>query len=97
MSATVKAIWVHWPCFLRAEPGFALPVSAQIKADSALPRAAGAALIALTEPAPAADERRLRGPTARRSPAPPLPSSRGSVSPLRAGAIFILDFKLLFK
>lgn len=50
--------------------GFELPVSAQIKADSALLGAAGAPLIALTEPAPALrGERRLRGPTARCSAA----------------------------
>lgn len=46
--------------------GFALPVSAQIKADSALPGAAGAPLIALTVPGPALrGERRPRGPIAR--------------------------------
>ena len=62
--------------------GFALPISARIKADSALPGAAGAPLIALMEPAPVLrGEGRLRGPTAGShvaaapllSPGPPSP------------------------
>lgn len=84
--------------------GFALPVSAQIKADSALLRAAGESLIALTEPAPALrGERRLRGPTARCSaasaphPRPPLIMSFFFSFPLsEQKQTFILNFRLTF-
>lgn len=78
--------------------GFALPVSAQIKADSALLGAAGAPLIALTEPAPALrGERRLRGPTARCSAAAsgtgPRPPSIMSRFFLRTEANFYSRFQ----
>lgn len=65
MSATVKAIWVHWSCFLRAELGFAPPVSAQMKADSACPARRRASNCPDPARAGLGGERRLRGPTTR--------------------------------
>lgn len=65
MSATVKAIWVHWSCFLRAELGFAVPVSAQMKADSACPARRRASNCPNPARAGLRGERRLRGPTTR--------------------------------
>lgn len=85
-------------------PGFALPVSPQIKADSALPRAACAPLIAQTEPrgrcGRAVSARSYRPLPRRRSPLPrPQPPLIASlVSPLlsKLKQTFSVDFKLPF-
>lgn len=79
--------------------GWALPVSAQIKADSALPGVAVAALIALTEPARALQGgRRRHGPSARCSAAAAASTSLVmSIFPRsQLEQTFIPDFKFPF-